>query len=186
MYSSLGVLLLTLLLASFNPSVLGSPLLEQGASNSMYLTERPAQPLSTSDTGLTLPKPRIQENKKRVFSSAIEDWRIHIDEWDFARPFPRASDFLYFLYREVWRTVNYDLQFRNELDHFSILHGPFRMRFDCEQGPIEWSQVAFIAYLLANAAAMGWEGLYQLRFQHLRSPVIISVSLTVLWFGGGG
>jgi len=152
----------------------------------MNLGNRAAPLFSTSDAGPTLLKPRYYENKKRVFSSAIEDWWIHIDEWDFARPAPRASEVLYALYRQIWLAVNHDFQFQNELDHFSIIHGPFRMRFDCEQGPIEWPQVAFIADLLASAAAMGWQGLYQLRFRHLHSPVVIIVSLTVLWYGGGG
>lgn len=141
----------------------------------MNLIRRAAPPLSSSGAGLILLKPRNQDNNKRVFSSAIEDWWIHIDEWDLAHPSARASAALYTLYREIWSAVNHDFQFRDELDHFTITHGPFRMRFDCEQGPIEWPDVAFIADVLASAAAMGWEGLYQLRFRHLRSPVIISI-----------
>ncbi len=189
MHISLRVLLLTLLLASFNASVLGNRFAEQGASKTADLAKKAAPLLSTSDPGepgLTLLSSRNHDNNKRVFSSAVEDWWIHIDEWDFARPVPRASEALYALYRQVWSSVNHDFQFRDELDHFTITHGPLRMRFDCEQGPIEWPQVAFIADLLARAAAMGWQGLYQLRFRHLRSPVIISVSLTVLSYGSGG
>ncbi len=76
MHSFLRVLLLTLLSASFNPPVLGNPISKQGASNTANLAKRAAPLCSTSDAGLTLLRPLIQENNKRVFSSAIEDWWV--------------------------------------------------------------------------------------------------------------
>lgn len=179
-----STLLIALLSALLSPFIWGSPLHEPRTPDAGSAAKSVALSQTFSTAGTTSFRPSTHL-RKRAFIS-FEDWFIHIDEWDFVHPVPRAAEMLAMWYERTYRLINTDFQFRDEMQHFVIENGPFRMRFDCEQGTIEWLDVAFILDLLAGASQMGWEGLYQLRFRHARSAAVIKVSLSMLWYGGGG
>ena len=184
---NLSALFAALLLAFSTLSVLGNPIQEPPSTDVVIAANRATTPSSVLVNEPVALKAQSRR-KKRFFSSFLEDqgWTMHIDEWDFAYPVPRASEVLQVWYETVYHMVNTNFQFLDELQHFVIQYGPLRMRFDCDQAPIEWPMVALITDLLSSAASLGWEGLYQIRFRHLRSHVTIVVGLSVLWYSSGG
>ena len=117
-------------------------------------------------------------------TSPRENFWVRVDHWNSVNPAPQALAFLETLHETIYSLINQDYQFRDEQNRFSIGYGPFQMRFDCEQGPIEWSTVAAIVDYFHVAAARGHLGLYRVQFLQISGPAIISVSLGLFLAAG--
>ena len=72
------------------------------------------------------------------------------------------------------------------LHSFSVRHGLFEMRFNCDESPIPWQAVSFVARLLADEAEIGWAGLYQIRLYNAADRIALRVGLRLIFPGDGG
>ena len=124
--------------------------------------------------------------QKRFWADIGGGWMIDVDDWGFLWPIQHAAAHIEDLHTAIWRNVNQEYQFLEERQHLQFRSGFFQLRFDCEQAPIDWSTVAMLADTISSAAAQGWQGTYRLRLRHRAQGLVISVALTVMWYGAGG
>ena len=130
----------------------------------------------------------ISEHTPSVLPRMLElnDWILSWDTWAFPFPIANAARTLERFYDAIDESVITEWNFRMPLHSFSVRHGLFEMRFDCDESPIPWQMVSFVARLLADEATVGWAGLYQIRLYNTIDRVALRVALRLIAPGDGG
>ena len=137
------------------------------------------------DTAKSLSK-NVQPISPRVLVQRTNEWILSWDTWDFPFPISNAPRTLEHLYDAVSESVLKEWRFLDPLHSFSVRRGRFELRFDCEESPIAWQMVSFVAGLMADEAEIGWAGMYQIRLYNPVSRVMLRVALKLLAPGDGG
>ena len=116
----------------------------------------------------------------------LNDWTLSWDTWAFPFPITNAASTLERFYDAITASVIAEWQFMEPLQSFSVRGGLFEMRFDCDESPIPWRVVSFVAGLLADEAEIGWAGLYQIRLYNAADRIALRVALRLIAPGDGG
>ena len=116
----------------------------------------------------------------------LNDWTLSWDTWAFPFPITDAAANLERFYDAIAASVIAEWHFMQPLHSFSVRHGLFEMRFDCDESPIPWRVVSFVVGLLADEAEIGWAGLYQIRLYNAADRVALRVALRLIAPGDGG
>ena len=116
----------------------------------------------------------------------LNDWALSWDTWAFHFPITNAAGTLERLYDAITESVLTQWRFREPLHSFSVRLGQFEMRFDCDESPIPWQAVSFVARLLADETEIGWAGLYRIRLYTAADRIARRVALRLVSPGDGG
>lgn len=132
------------------------------------------------------PSKTVQPISPRVLVQRTSEWVLSWDTWNFPFPITNAARTLEHFYDAVSESVLKEWRFLDPLHSFSVRRGRFELRFDCEESPIAWQMVSFVAGLMADEAENGWAGMYQIRLYNPVSRVMLRVALKLLVPGDGG
>ena len=116
----------------------------------------------------------------------LNDWTLSWDTWAFPFPITNAASTLERFYDAITESVITEWHSMEPLHSFSVRHGLFEMRFNCDESPIPWQAVSFVARLLADEAEIGWAGLYQIRLYNAADRIALRVALRLIFPGDGG
>ena len=116
----------------------------------------------------------------------LNDWILTWDTWAFPFPITNAASTLERFYDAVAESVITEWHVLEPLHSFRVRLGLFEMRFDCDESPIPWPVILFVARLLADEAQIGWAGLYQIRLYNAADRLALRVALRMIIPGDGG